>query len=462
MNLSTSPLQQTLLHIVQNIWLTYDDSKTLDLVENYYHKPTGLHNEGVWHNCVMMANYYLLLEQQEEISARSSEESAISGELFCAMCKVSKSLVELNYDSDCNLFKQRTETEYWSHENAKNNSHLLQLYQRTEHNEQVFKLISNTIALLSYSLLSDANAKYAELVERYDMRVTTIDLQSLAHQILTSFFNEQEGAYSTKIKLPASNPYNRESHFKAADHALLLIALIVMESKCIPLPETVTQSYCDLKQLLRSSLLNKFGFRHPDTIKSYINPEGSSDDKEKYRFLWQDVWVLLALALTTSGASDDVALQQLVRNIVDVYSNEDNNLFYCEPKPSLYSRELEKRTITHGTLTEHVYISPQTNFFYNCYTGDNALLYGFLDSLQKSGKLQWSCSDKKDAQRKDFVDRFLHKAFFHFIETQFKLNDDIKKLNISEVMRKSALWANSEFVFSFTFLPASFAKKTGL
>src|SRR5690349_21530726 len=78
----------------------------LNLISQYYHAPSSLHNEGVWHNCLMGMNYIQLAQRNENRSAeykRTCEQLATS-------------LYKLNFDDQTSLFRNRTHSEYWNHE----------------------------------------------------------------------------------------------------------------------------------------------------------------------------------------------------------------------------------------------------------------------------------------------------------------------------------------------------------
>jgi hypothetical protein len=432
---------QLLMSVVYGVWNTYDTRRTnknkpLDLVSNYYHEETGLHNEGVWHNALMMMNYYLLLLT----TAKDDDDKQY---LSDALIKVTNSLIELNYDSTGTLlFKQRTETEYWSHENANNNTHLLQLYERTDHT--VFKLMSNSIALLAYSLVNDK-------VEQ-----DKIDLKLFLSQILKYFHDDQHELYFTKVKIVNNNAriiQDDHNYFKACDHAVLLIALIVMEHRQIELPENLL--YSNLKKQLRDCILNKFGYHSYKTINTYYEPN-RSDNKIAKRFLWQDIWVYISLLISSSDPSNDKLIRDGVVDLFNMFYNEQNGLLYGDPKPELYDQtQLASKSVTADDgSTRTVYISPQSNFYYNCYTGDNSLLYGLLSLCESYG-----CSWIHDHPS---IKQFMTCDYEKFINKQFENNNTsrdlfknkfpTKYLSISETIANQALWPHSEFLLSMLFV----------
>jgi hypothetical protein len=95
-------------------------AEPLSLVDHFYHKPSGLHNEGaathigvigctyftvclkcvdsgVWHNCMMILSYLKLGWKDEAL-------------------KTAASLRALNFDHQPQLFRSRTFSPYWNHD----------------------------------------------------------------------------------------------------------------------------------------------------------------------------------------------------------------------------------------------------------------------------------------------------------------------------------------------------------
>ena len=449
--------------IIKGIWATYPSSNNnnnnncnhhelLDLVLNFYHEPSGLHNEGVWHNCLMAINYYYHLHHKND-----EQQQELQQEIKNAMSKVVNSVIRLNYDNMTHMFHQRTETEWWSHENAASNAHLLQLYHRTEHRDHVYKLVSQVIALLMNTIVLYPSRSKNNNKKENDVCSMNSPSEQL-REIHELFYHEQHQMYVTKIRHVPQHDHVGDDHvrvepyFRAVDHALLLIAVVVMESKGIPLLLSTSDSYDHIKGELRRILLEEFGFGHVSNIKSYIDMD-KKDKKPNCRFLWQDVWVYLAL-LISSNDDDDIinnnsVIQEGVENFFSQFMNDHNGLLYGEPKPETYDlNTLDTRWISvkSGTEKRMVYVSPNTNYFFNCYTGDNAILFGLLKACESYG-CTWINTNEQ-------IQRFMNNHFQEMLRDRAVTSEDQQKtlFAISDMMHSTAIWSNSELLFAIHFI----------
>lgn len=481
--------------IIRGIWSTYpknrehqehqessDSGPLLDLVKHFYHEPSGLHNEGVWHNCLMAINYYCYCQSRENgnESENNQKEVHFNEKVKQAMNKVVKSVIELNFDRESRMFHQRTETDIWSHADAKHNMLLAQLYQRTEHVDRVFKLISQVVALLMNTIViwkQESGSDNGDDDKDQSLSSLCDDPNEQLCAIHRLFYNEKHGMYLTKKQYvsPTTTEAGDEpqekvehSYFRAVDHALLLIAIVLMEAKGVALhlsnEKNEIISYDQLKDNLRRVLLHEFGFNGVETIRGYIVKMDDKEQEEEkklsqraHRFLWQEIWVYLALLISSPDPSKDPAVRQGVEQFFDVYLNEENGLLYNELKPETYALD----TLKTGWINDwrdaqgkkrSVYISPITNYFFNTYTGDNALAYGLLRACESYG-CDWLAQNHKIQQ---FMQTNFHQGMTErlIVTNQEAEKDDgqCALLGVCDLHHSSAIWSNSEYLFALQFL----------
>jgi hypothetical protein len=133
----------------KNLFVTNKENNDdgLHLISQFFHAPSCLHNEGVWHNCLMGINYVLLSQKCQTHQEEYSEKYK----------KLSDSLYELNFDEKAYLFRNRTHSTHWNHETS-HCTFISYQYSRSvvHYKEDPEKnLNSNAIAILFWSFLPD-------------------------------------------------------------------------------------------------------------------------------------------------------------------------------------------------------------------------------------------------------------------------------------------------------------------
>ncbi|KAL0484460.1 hypothetical protein AKO1_005151 [Acrasis kona] len=291
--------------IIEGVWSTYkfpavEDTKNhklifpetnpqgLDLKHQYFHEPSCLHNEGVWHNCMMGLNYVLASKTQLRINEKSE---AVNESLH-------KNLKQLNYDFERNLFRNRTHSPYWDHSTIK-----IKARPFGKHYEQddTHCLNTNALSIIYWSFLTQGN----------------IDIEHMWESIQKTFYCEEFNLYK---KVPNVQKY------RAIDHAILLLAAHL---HCLALINDSRRQFLQKLILdLTNVLLNVFNYADPDLIKSYVVPcENENKNSSRIqRFAWQDTWIAITLEML------NVNVDVLTKNIYETFVEQSTGLLYNEPR----------------------------------------------------------------------------------------------------------------------------------
>lgn len=271
--------------VIRAIWSTYGirsqtDSSKLHLMHSYFHEPTALHNEGVWHNCLMGMNYLKLGQLTH------NETYTIVGR------RMAQSLLALNFDREKYLFRARTVSGHWDTESTK--------WPHMTNYDQGYKLTHQIIALIFYSFLYNQSSENgrSSVVHMMDDQ-QSLDLLRLQDAIHTNFLNAERNLYRREL-LQDDNSNEKTEYFRAMDHALLYIAQQRM--KCVGMPMNQSLANTDFASILLDT------FRYNDLKHSITYIRTCDKEKESrndipeghlpHHFSWQDAWIIMALTMS--------------------------------------------------------------------------------------------------------------------------------------------------------------------
>jgi hypothetical protein len=375
------------------VGLKQNNSFGLHLISQFYHAPSGLHNEGVWHNCLMGINYIQLAKQNI-----NAEEFLKSAE------RLGASLYNLNFDKHSHLFRNRTHSTFWNHET----SHFRHYKEDLEKN-----LNSNAMAIVFWSFMSHSD----------------IDIDKMWHAIEQNFYDPQLKLWKRTTA--------RNFKFRAVDHAILLLAAhrtLKCEHYLRSLSDERKQFLKDLIPILIDDLLHVFNYANPSKINTYIILEQGMQYKSKHhasyaqngikaiesdsiltkikRFAWQDVWIALVLHILGKD------ITELTNDIYTTFCEDPSGrgVLYNEPRQN-------QRTSWGAKLC--------------IFTGDNSLFYLLL-------------------KRQNITEHPFLSAFDNLLEMlikEFKDDQYGECCTVAEAKQfnSPSLWASSELVFSLVF-----------
>ena len=303
---------------------------SLSLTANMYARTSGLHNEGVWHNCIMGIVYHWLSEVEKP--AEEYEE---------ALRKLSTSLFENSFDTVEGALKQRVWTACWDH--------------RPEIIEKLYKphfwkasdekkASSQSMAVIMYSFLrgsENGNRMY----------------QAMTAKFLDLFLDGDVWISSTTRR-----------HHRAVDQALCLLACLRMlkvHQEGDPIPADRLR---DVIVSTRERILDTFGFASPRTALSYLENE----EECGLRFVWQEIWVSFALLFSASLLDDPSQgykqVSTLFRDLCTTYLDRTDKV----PEGFLRAEPVSKGLSVDGSKIP-------------AFAGDNALFYALLKSMKQLG-----------------------------------------------------------------------------
>ncbi len=383
------------LLIKKGIWGTYSSStQKLHPIHNYFHAPSGLHNEGVWHNYIMGLSYYLCLPLYKH------SDPSFCKELEEVLEKVNTNVWKLNFDEKLNLFKSRSNSGYWDHsvKQAEQKSNATadgiskeKVFLVTENEEK--KCIANCIAGLFYAC--------------YSTQSPVLDPMALFQTIQKEFYNSQYQLFCSKLE--------KRTHFRAVDHALL--ALLAVKLKQDSVVQTLVNNICNDFEF--KNLANK------DTSLqtcNYIDGE----TKNNSPFLWQDSWILIGLIVATKYLASSVpttatVLHQMILNTYDKYLCSSDSIPQLKGCSGMASEPMSRKA---------VYLS------HHCFTGDQAVFLAMIHIFDSC--FPGILGDFKEKHTKDAIELF-DKILFKSEAYQF---------SISEKYHSAALWTSTETILS--------------
>jgi hypothetical protein len=357
----------------------------LSLIDHMYHAPSGLHSEGVWHNLSLILAY-LRLQLPERAYLTAS------------------SLYALNYDSQHHAWRQRTWSPYWDHQLDNLPRHFKKSHYEENHQH---RLGANALSIIVWRALA------AEKPEPFAPQ-----WQMLTSSFCDLFYDASLGLWKSATE---------KVSYRAVDHALAYCALRVMRQH-----DRNSDKLESLMKATRNTLLTTFGYGQAldngdwTLVRSYYHhPDRSSSasdaENAQLRFLWQEIWVLLALLDDTPRA------QSLMRALIRDYLQPSTNLLTSEP---LY----RGKTCYHTDLP--------------AYTGDDALFGMTVRWMHKRGIFPADVQSQVDTWQA---------AYDAAIESENVYRSPDGTLFGSNLFAEKGIWANSEYAFAAAVEPEDFA-----
>lgn len=275
--------------VIRAIWSTngirsQTDSSKLHLMHSYFHEPTALHNEGVWHNCLMGMNYLKMGQMTH------------NGTYTNVGRRMAQSLLALNFDRERYLFRARTISGHWDTESTK--------WPHMTNYDQGYKLTHQIIALIFYSFLYSQSSENfpngrSSVVQLDDQH--SLDLLRLQDTIHNHFLNAERKLYRRELLQDGNSIGEKAEYFRAMDHALMYIAQQRM--KCAGMPMNQAFANTDFESIL----LDTFRYDDLNHSMAYIRtcdkedmvstndiPEGHLP----HHFSWQDAWIIMSLTMS--------------------------------------------------------------------------------------------------------------------------------------------------------------------
>ena len=303
----------------------------LNLETDFYDPTTGLHSEGVWHNCLVgMASVKLA-----ELQKREGDGSHGEGNLAAAL-RIAESLWEHSWDGVS--FQRRAWSGLWDHsrleEGADDPPEQPNYYREsTEH-----RCIQHGAALLFWSKLVHYHSLQGENELCYRLRA---QYKLIAKQLMHEYWDESASKWRTIGKSQGGGTMSRKSasagkptagvvdieapYYRAVDQAIGLLACLEMMKD--------DDSIIDVVRSTCQSLLSDFGYQSEKESVTYIG-------LERNRNLWHDGWVALALVSCAKTHPDCFpeklrARQQvgsLLERLRDVYFDGGSGTMWHWPK----------------------------------------------------------------------------------------------------------------------------------
>ncbi|KAL9642777.1 hypothetical protein ABK040_009852 [Willaertia magna] len=416
------------LSLMKGVWNTEkeyavdisDNKQRYHLIHNMYHSETGLHSEGCWHNFIMGLNYIQILSEEESAMREFCCEFQVNEKLS----KLSQSILNLNFDLKDYLFSQRKSSGIWENADESEMQGERKDFYKPK-NEK--RLINNSMGLLFLSLLpKDVFPKYINNVE--------FKLTQFLESIINSFYDKDKKLWKTKFDSSESEIKNQ--HYRVVDHAITFITLKTFLGTHASSLTSEKRKYIEsLNEELINTILKAFRYEDLAERSTYLDEQLTLSTK---RFLWQECWVFLALALSGKINSDFLSLMS--QTIYYEYLDVDTGYLFSEAIGSV-DQAIIKEKEYKGKLRK---ISPFSDQMYSCFVNDNSLFYWLLQHF----------SDKEKEVSKKFGESF-EKLLTESTKT-IDSEKNIKRLYISDIFKREGLWVNTETIFSLIFDPTKF------
>ena len=244
----------------------------LNVETHLYDPTTGLHSEGVWHNCMVGLASLSLLER------------GMDDEPQDAATRIADALWKYSWDGIS--FQRRAHSGLWDHSvNADEQPHYYQ--ESSEH-----RCVQHGMACVFWSNLVTFLRKHRpETVEPYEQQYETI-----ATSFVSEFWNgkrfrtisaSQGGGTtlrrSASSNMPTQGVTDPIPYYRAVDQAVGILACLEMLQQ-----DQNNEAASGMLKATVGEILDEFGYADDLTTRSYIG-------LDRNRNFWHDGWVLLAL-----------------------------------------------------------------------------------------------------------------------------------------------------------------------
>jgi hypothetical protein len=392
-------------------------TRLLDLQIDFFDPSTGLHSEGVWHNC-MVGIASLHLQARGCLTDPTNDDDD-------APKRIADSLWDYSWDGVS--FKRRSYSGLWDHSPLWNDSAVIE--QPNYYHENIeHRCVQHGMALVFWSLLGlrgEGNLDAIRYQEQHDL---------IFKSFVEQFWDKDVGRWHTVSKVQGWGSLRRQSasfgnpamgvsetdaslyYYRAVDQAVGILAcmgaLRVFENRQGQEATRTCEQLRDIVQQSCNDLLSSDGFGYSDeeSARSYIG-------LNRNRNFWHDGWPLLALICARRYAWRDdpkfgeEELRQLFQKIVDRYGQFGT----CDDFDG---------TVWHWPRA----FKPDTASGNVRYCGDNALLYAIARNLN------WAPAPGLES---------CESAFYKFIK-ELRSRDDDGLSSVADVYRQVRLHPNTE------------------
>ncbi|KAL7527291.1 hypothetical protein ACHAWF_002124 [Thalassiosira exigua] len=378
----------------------------LNLETDFYDPTTGLHSEGVWHNCLAGAASVKLAELQKHDDDGREEN-------LSAALHIADSLWEHSWDGVS--FQRRSWSGLWDHsrleEGAPDPPEQPDYYRESaEH-----RCVQHGAAVLFFSKLVRHRALRSgdgELCYRCRAQYKLI-----AKQFLHEYWDESTKRWRTVGKSQGGGTVSRKSassgkltagvvdveapYYRAVDQAIGLLACLEMQKDGDDSVTEIIRSTC-------RTLLFDFGYQSEKENVSYIG-------LNRNRNLWHDGWAALALASCAQACPNcfpekidaEREVESMLGQLQEIYLDEDSGTMWHWPKAQKSGHE-------SGNVR---------------YCGDNSLWYAISRAWQRGA------NDSDGA----------HNSFWDFVH-ELQSNSDDGLVSVADVYPQVRLHPNTELV----------------
>jgi hypothetical protein len=317
----------------------------LNLETCFFDPSTGLHSEGMWHNCMVgIASVHLLQQQYLEPSDAAK--------------RIADSLWEHSWDGTS--FQRRSHSGLWDHSLEPEE----QPHYYRESNEH--RCVQHGMACVFWSTLVRYLNETNGSVEPYEQQYQIIRNSFVSQFWETKRWRTVSASQGGGTVLRRSTSSNKATqgasepsfYYRAVDQAVGILACLEMLRQ--------SPSDQDIESILRLTcyeLLSTDGFGYGDDEKtrSYIGIN-------RNRNFWHDGWVMLALTCARRYISQQ-ELQSLWKRLLALYGHLDPTTLTFDGTVWHWPTSL-KQSATDGNVR---------------YCGDNALLYAITRNLNDEG-----------------------------------------------------------------------------
>jgi hypothetical protein len=319
----------------------------LNLETHFFDPSTGLHSEGVWHNCMVgLASVHLLRQQ------------------YLEPCDAAKRIADSLWDHswDGTSFQRRTHSGLWDHSVEP----MEQPHYYRESNEH--RCVQHGMACVFWSTLVRYMKETNDNVEPYEQQYEII-----RNSFVSQFWDTKRwrtvsvtqgggtvlrlSASSQKAIQGASEP---SSYYRAIDQAVGILACLEMRRHDPSDQDIESILHLTCKDLLSTT---GFGYGEDEKTRSYMG-------LNRNRNFWHDGWVMLALTCARHYiSSSPQELQSLWKRLLALYGHLDPMTLAPDGTVWHWPTSL-KQSAADGNVR---------------FCGDNALLYAITRNLNAEG-----------------------------------------------------------------------------
>uniref|UniRef100_A0A7S1BY36 Uncharacterized protein n=1 Tax=Corethron hystrix TaxID=216773 RepID=A0A7S1BY36_9STRA len=419
----------------------------LDIERDFYDASTGLHSEGVWHNCMggmaaLQLRRNLLVRGSKSPSSSSSRSHHYRDDAH----RIAESLFEHSWDGTS--FRRRSWSGNWDHSKllaspfatTGDATDVVQPNYYMESSEH--RCIQHAIALAFWSMLAREHRGSGSAILSQQALILDRFVDQFWNGKRWTTVSRTQGS-GTTLRLSASSGTAKTSsslngtYFRAVDQAIAVLALsehikLLDSSKDIISHKDERDRMVRLVEATCEDLLDNvdgFGYCNLSNARTYLGID-------RNRNFWHEGWVMLALASATQNIWPMDArggrLEMLWNGLKERYTAGDT----------------ADATSTAGETFWHWPLSQKDAKSNVQYCGDNVLAYAVRRNLRCNNNL--STEENKDDDDDDV-------AFWNFVET-LRSGNDHRLASVADVYTQVRLHPNMELAALLVWPPSSSAK----